>query len=234
MLRDFHQLVQAAQSVRPRLARKQRRPGHHRHRAQSIGKSNGLFQTPLDVVVKSQPADIELVASVGNLSKLLKLCKKTERRAARGPGVRRPKNVTISAYLCHALTRSPPHFSSCTALVGCCGLLPGPRRAVSALRKTRNQLLLKVDTDARHRHWFVRQSLCLWTACLKWLSPHLEHYRIFVAHAMAALLLKTARYRETSARIPSIRVSRASGYPTSNSNFPVFRSAATQTPYTVA
>jgi hypothetical protein len=47
---------------------------------------------------------------------------------------------------------------------------------------------------------------------------------------MAAFLLKTARYRETSARIPSIRVSRASGHPTSKSNFPVFRSAATQTP----
>jgi len=54
---------------------------------------------------------------------------------------------------------------------------------------------------------------------------------IFVVHAMIALLLKTARYWETNARIPSIRVSRASGYPTSKSNFPVFRSAATQTPH---
>jgi hypothetical protein len=47
---------------------------------------------------------------------------------------------------------------------------------------------------------------------------------------MAALLLKTARYRETSAQIPSIRVSRAAGHPSSKFNFPVFRSAATQTP----
>jgi hypothetical protein len=50
---------------------------------------------------------------------------------------------------------------------------------------------------------------------------------------MAAVLLTTARYRETSAQIPSIRVSRASGHPTSKFNFPVFRSAATQTPYPV-
>src|SRR5713226_6987225 len=91
----------------------------------------------------------ELVASFGNLSTLLKLCKKTERRAARGPAVRRPKNVAISAYLCHALTRSPPHFSSRTALVGCCGLLPGPRRTASALRKTRNQLLENVSNVLR-------------------------------------------------------------------------------------
>src|SRR5690349_10378217 len=47
---------------------------------------------------------------------------------------------------------------------------------------------------------------------------------------MAVVLLPTARYRETSAQIPSIRVSRASGHPTSKSNFPAFRSAATQTP----
>jgi hypothetical protein len=41
-----------------------------------------------------------------------------------------------------------------------------------------------------------------------------------------------ARYRETSAQIPSIRVSRAAGHPSSKFNFPVFRSAATQTPPT--
>src|SRR2546422_11658647 len=26
------------------------------------------------------------------------------------------------------------------------------------------------------RHWLICESLCLWTACLKWPSPHLEHY----------------------------------------------------------
>src|SRR4249920_3247513 len=25
-------------------------------------------------------------------------------------------------------------------------------------------------------YWLIRQSLCLWTACLKWPSPLLEHY----------------------------------------------------------
>src|SRR4029450_3440364 len=56
------------------------------------------------------------------------------------------------------------------------------------------------------------------------------NYSIYVAPAMAAVLLTTARYRETRAQIPSIRVSRAAGYPSSKFNFPVFRSAATQTP----
>src|SRR6266567_2520783 len=39
-----------------------------------------------------------------------------------------------------------------------------------------DDLLLEIDTDARHRHWLVRQSVRLWTACLTWSSPHLEHY----------------------------------------------------------
>jgi IS1 family transposase len=46
---------------------------------------------------------LELIASFGNLSTLLKWCKKIEIRAARGPTVHRPKNVAISAYLLSAL-----------------------------------------------------------------------------------------------------------------------------------
>ena len=39
-----------------------------------------------------------------------------------------------------------------------------------------DNLLFEIDPDARHRHWLICESLCLWTACLKWPSPHLEHY----------------------------------------------------------
>ena len=39
-----------------------------------------------------------------------------------------------------------------------------------------SKLLLAIDPDARHRHWLVRQSVRLWTVCLKWSSPHREHY----------------------------------------------------------
>src|SRR5207245_2445032 len=46
-------------------------------------------------------------------------------------------------------------------------------------------LLLEIDPDARHRHWLVRQSVRLWTACLKWLSPHLEHYPSTIASKSA-------------------------------------------------
>jgi len=43
-----------------------------------------------------------------------------------------------------------------------------------------DDLLLEIDTDARHRHWLVRQSVRLWTACLTWSSPHLEHYPLWL------------------------------------------------------
>src|SRR6266851_6405974 len=46
VLQDLHQLLRAAHSVRPRLARKQRRPGRHLYLTQSIGKSHGLFHRP--------------------------------------------------------------------------------------------------------------------------------------------------------------------------------------------
>src|SRR5215475_14665504 len=46
VLLNLHQLLPAAQSVRLRLARKQRRPGCPRNRAQSIGKLNDLFHRP--------------------------------------------------------------------------------------------------------------------------------------------------------------------------------------------
>src|SRR5919197_2916750 len=39
-----------------------------------------------------------------------------------------------------------------------------------------DDLLLEIDPNARHRHWLIRQSICLWTACLKWSSPHREPY----------------------------------------------------------
>ena len=48
---------------------------------------------------------------------------------------------------------------------------------------------------------------------------------------MATVLLTTARYRATNVQTPSIRVSRTSGHPASQHNFPAFRSAATQTPH---
>ena len=28
-------------------------------------------------------------------------------------------------------------------------------------------LLLEIKADARHRHWLIRQSICLWTCCVK-------------------------------------------------------------------
>src|SRR5206468_9490589 len=88
----------------------------------------------------SRQAMVELVASFGDLSKLLKLWKKTETCAARKSTAHGLENVPISASLFHALARSPTHFSPRTARRGGCGLLPEPRRAGSVLQKTRNQL----------------------------------------------------------------------------------------------
>src|SRR6266571_38359 len=45
----------------------------------------------------------------------------------------------------------------------------------------KDDLLLEIDTNARHRHWLIRQSICLRGACLKWSSPHREHYHLFLA-----------------------------------------------------
>ena len=39
-----------------------------------------------------------------------------------------------------------------------------------------DHLLLKIDTNAQHRDWLIRQSIGLRDACLKWSSPHREHY----------------------------------------------------------
>src|SRR5215510_11456142 len=36
---------------------------------------------------------------------------------------------------------------------------------------------------SRYRHWLIRQSICLWGACLQWSSPHREHYHRVVSHA---------------------------------------------------
>ena len=41
-----------------------------------------------------------------------------------------------------------------------------------------DHVLLENHTDARDRHWLIRQSLCFWTACLQWPSPLLEHYPV--------------------------------------------------------
>src|SRR5262249_61759518 len=71
------------------------------------------------------------------------------------------------ACLADRVSRPAPCFSARTACVGFCSLSLAPIRAAAAQRKTRNQFLLKIDTDARPCYWLVSQPLCLWTRSVK-------------------------------------------------------------------